>query len=730
MIILTETFLNKTMVNHSMLSYSQGNVARLVSELYFKERISSKKWLNIPAAFDTETSSFIDDFDMKESAIVYVWMFGICGTVIYGRELGEFVELIHTLNQHLITLDSRLIVYIHFAKYDFSFIKYLFAWDKVFLKENRDVLFADYGNIEFRDSLVLSGGQSLENIGKKLRVKTEKAVGNLDYSLIRHSKTPLNDKELYYCEMDIRVLCEYIREKIEDDGDISKIPYTNTGYVRRYVKEQCMKNRRDYIKFMDGLTITPDIYLQATEAYAGGSVSENMAYIDKVCTGVQSYDIKSSYPYVMVAEYFPMSYFTPVNTMVDHTTNWYDWSLAKEYLDNYCCMFELEIWDLEPLGSYYYPISKHKCHELTGGTADMDYKSTAGGRVISAMYVSLTCTELDFETIKKFYKASKYRISRLNIARRGYLPAPIVKSILEFFNKKTTLDGVLGAEREYMISKNMLNSVYGMMVEKVVREILSFENGVGFHKTKADRLMFEQQVMDYSNNKNRVLFYPWGVWVTAHARYRLHDAIYELKDDFRYCDTDSVKFVGNHDAYFTKINKEAQDKIHALAKRLNLPLSYVIPCDRKGEPKCLGVWEKEWDNAAFKTIGAKRYFIRFHDDKSIRKHGKYELTVAGTNKKGTLKFMLIESHKRHCSPFEVFNTECEVPAEYANRTISKFIDKPRAGYVTDYLGNTAWYDALSGVHITPTTYSFSITDEMKDVVIWLTHDGHYVDGLI
>lgn len=49
--------------------------------------------------------------------------------------------------------------------------------------------------IEFRCSYLLSG-YSLAKLGEQLhKYKCEKLVGDLDYSLLRHSKTPLTQKK-------------------------------------------------------------------------------------------------------------------------------------------------------------------------------------------------------------------------------------------------------------------------------------------------------------------------------------------------------------------------------------------------------------------------------------------------------------------------------------------------------------------------------------------------------
>lgn len=692
----------------TMVPYSPDSFMQLQVECMYQEIFGKKRYLNVASAFDTETTSFIDSQDKEETALCYIWMFGIGDTVVYGRELDEFVDLINKLNNFLETKETTLITYVHFLKFDFSFIKRLFNWNVVFSKKNRDPLYARTRNIEFRDSLVLAGGKSLAFVGAHLKKPVYKAVGDLDYELPRHSKTPLTQAEMHYCEMDIRVLIAYIREKIEEDGNINKIPYTNTGYVRNYVRNECFKDRARYLNFIDGLTITPDCYMQAEAAFTGGAVGPNIKKVGQVIENVHSYDIKSSYPYVMCTGYYPISYFKPVPNKQTVLS-------AKNYMDEYCCLFTLEVWDLAATTDYCFPISYHKCEETIG-------EQKASGRIISAMYLRIQCTELDYKTWEKFYNlnSTNVRITRFRIAPRGFLPLPIVRSVVEFFNKKTTLDGVEGREQEYMLSKNMLNSVYGMMVEKPVRPLYGYINQEDFYKKDPD---YVSAVVEYNEKPSRFLFYPWGIWVTAHARYRLYDAIYNVGDDFVYCDTDSVKFTGNHTVYFEYQNALARNEIYQCAMRNGFDIDYIVPKSPRGEQKWLGVWEHEYDAVNFKTIGAKRYLIE-------RANNNYELTVAGTNKKSTLEYIIKLAGLSAKNPFDIFDENLVIPAEYAKRTTSKFIDDTRTGWITDYLGNKEYYVAPSGVYVAPASYSFSITEEMKEAIIWLVHEGHWQDGEI
>ena len=246
----------------NMMPYSHEATVALISNLVTSSTVGKRHVYNVASAFDTEASSFTDS-DGNPVGLCYIWMYGIGDTVVYGRNLDQFVSLMAEINEFLDANDSTLYIYVHFLKYDFSFIKKLFDWDDVFIRGSREPLYARWRHIEFRDSLALAGGRGLDYIGRKvLRRKVLKATGDLNYELIRTPETPLTQQELHYCEMDIRVLCEYIREKIEDDGSIIKIPYTNTGYVRNYVRSACFENRGRYMDYIDGLTMTPDCYVQ------------------------------------------------------------------------------------------------------------------------------------------------------------------------------------------------------------------------------------------------------------------------------------------------------------------------------------------------------------------------------------------------------------------------------------------------------------------------------------
>lgn len=684
-----------------MIQYKSGDMSTIQSiirKIDCAPFVGKKRVLNVAASFDTEVTSFYTETLGDEAALVYVWMFGVDDAVIYGRTLDEFQEFIYILDNYLKNFKSRLIVYIHNMKYDFQFIRTYFKWDTVFMKAKRNPLYARYGNIEFRDSLILAGGRSLAYIGKHLKSHTvTKAVGELDYSKIRHSKTPLTAEELDYCERDILVLNAYIEEKIEEDGDITQIPYTNTGYVRNYVKNACLSEHpENYRAMMDNLTITPGAYQQCVNAFVGGAVGANNNKANRPITNVVSYDIKSSYPYVMVTQTYPMGFPIPVTNKE-----------ARSYLsmNNFHCIFRLTVHDLRPRkeNNFCFPISQDKCRSLIGARI-------VSNRVVSAAVMSIECTELDYDTFCKFYDINETNsfITNMRAYPAGRLPAEIIKSVFEFFNKKTTLDGVKGRESEYMIAKNLLNAIYGNMVERPIRPKYLYFNNMFIR----DDINYEEQIIEYNEKRDRVLYYPWGVYVTAHARHRLYDAIYAVGNRFVYCDTDSVKWQlmgGEYDAsrtdYFGRVNKEARDSILKVTHDLNLSPDFTMPRNPEGETKILGVWEMEYVADAFKTLGPKRYMYNIGDE--------YHLTVAGTNKASTLEYILKIAKESGKSPYSIFDDNLVIPKEYAKRLIATYIDEDEIGYLTDYLGNRAFYNAPSGVHMVSAPYTFNLTEDLK-----------------
>src|SRR5699024_4746531 len=124
--------------------------------------------------------------------------------------------------------------------------------------------------------------------------------------------------------------------------------------------------------------------------------------------------------------------------------------------------------------------------------------------------------------------------------QKGYLPKSIIESVLNLYEDKTQLKGVKGKEVEYLLSKGMLNSIYGMTVTDIVKDNIIYSDTDTWELDEVD---VDEEIDIYNNNKNRFLFYAWGVYVTAYARKNLWSGIISVGLDYVYSDTDSLKFL-------------------------------------------------------------------------------------------------------------------------------------------------------------------------------------------
>ena len=687
--------------------YQASQLADALKEAFEEQEVELVRdnkifYYNCPASFDIETSSFYNE-DGEKRACMYIWQMGFNGTVIYGRTWEEWFKCLDQLVDYLALNESRrLIIYVHNLGYEFQFIRKYFDWDKVFAIKQRRPVYALCRGLEFRCSLFLSN-YSLEYIGKNLLYKypVKKLVGDLDYSKVRHSKTPLTEQELAYCINDVKVVMSYIQEKIEQDGDITKIPLTNTGYVRNYCRKECFfegipeddeEGRKrvlmNYRAIMKSLQIdTKEEYDQMQRAFMGGFTHASALYSGKTLYEVGSADLTSSYPYAMVAQYYPMTKGQFIGRVESN-------DLFNYYLNKYCCLFDIEFNNLRPLEEYENPLSYSRC-KITGNYI------VNNGRVVSADKIITTLTELDFDTIQKFYTWDSVKIFNMRVYERGYLPRALIIAVLDLYEKKTSLKGIEGKEIEYLVSKNMINAAFGMMVTAVVRDEYKYADE--WFKELADS---DSQLADYNKNFNCSLYYGWGVWVTAHARHTLFSAIYEFKNDYVYADTDSIKGINfeDHLDYFKKYNDKVFKDLLTMCNHYKIPFSKCKPKTKNGVEKLIGVWDMEEGYEMFKTVGAKRYLY-------IERNGNLNLTVSGLNKKHAVPWLLEEYNGDIDLIFERFGEGFFVPAGHTGKMSLTYIEDETYGTLVDYQGTVGVYNELSSVHMEPQSYFMSLVGD-------------------
>lgn len=681
---------------------------------------------NVPCSFDIETTSFYRDaygaqysyeqvqklqqeqgkkINFEKCAVMYVWQFGINGLVIVGRTWSEFETMIDEIAR-LLQLDEnrRLICYIHNLSYEFQFIRERFCWEKVFSIDLRKPIYAiTKCFIEFRCSYLLSG-YGLNKLGKQLlKYPVEKKTGDLDFHVIRNSKTPLTPVELGYCVNDVRVVMAYIQEQIEDLKGITNVPLTKTGYVRKYCRKNCLyvtgedQKRKQNFKYKDLMQELQITGLKEFEmlqrSFAGGFTHANGYYTDSVVENVSSYDFTSSYPYVMISEQFPMSGGVEVKIKSKEQFEF--------YLSKYCCVFDVQFENIIASKSQDNPISVSKCFIR-------DNIAENNGRVVGASKIALTITNVDYEIFKQFYSWETCKVGTMFCYRRGYLPTEFVKSILHLYEKKTTLKGVRGMESEYLNSKEMLNSCYGMSVTNPLRDEFVYNGVWDVNKLSKDEQ--EELLYKYNTGRNRFLFYPWGIFVTAYARKNLFTAILECGSDYVYSDTDSVKIVNadRHRRYFEDYNAEVINKLKTACNFHGLPFESCTPKTITGKEKLLGVWDFEGVYTRFKTLGAKRYMVE--EKQALTVNGvdyDFSLTVSGVNKSSAIPYLLKTYGKDGI--FDAFTNYLKLPPEATGKNIHTYVDYEITGSLVDVNGDVAEFNEKSCVHLEPTEYNLSLS---------------------
>lgn len=370
-------------------------------------------------------------------------------------------------------------------------------------------------------------------------------------------------------------------------------------------------------------------------------------------------------------------------------------------------MFDVTFVNLRPSVTFENPLSRSRCIISKDENGDDLPFQVNNGRIVSAMELTTTLTELDWDTIYKFYDWDEVKIFNMRIASRGYLPKDLILAVLHLYGNKTSLKGVVEKYVEYMVSKNMINASFGMMVTAIIRDEFIFDEE--WHKSAPN---VSSQLEAYNNSYNRFLYYGWGIWVTAHARHSLFKAIYEFDEDYVYADTDSIKGLHfeNHMDFFKKYNREVQMKLLNMCNHYDIPYSACQPKTIKGEKKLIGVWDMEETYYRFKTCGAKRYMYEYDDDNNT-----IGLTVSGLNKKFAIPY-LKEKWKTHAMMFEVFGEGMYVPPGFTGKQTITYIEHEDEGDLQDYQGNVGHYHELSSIYMEPQGYYMSILTEYKDFI--------------
>lgn len=569
---------------------------------------STKCYIEHLMTFDIETST-IEKTDGTFEGYMYHWQVCIDGYVCFGRTWKEFLTFLRKMNRALKNYDEKhkLICYIHNFSYEFQFLYSWIKLENVFAIDKRKPLKAiskDF-NIEFRCSYLLSNMNLKKFIENTPNAHYFKGSGDLDYKKVFTSNTILSMSELGYCYNDVMGLYEAIIYLLKEDT-LTTIPLTSTGYVRRECRNNMRKNKKNRKQFLD-LKLDDKLYQLCKDAFRGGNTASNRYKTNFINYDVSSYDMSSAYPYAMISGLYPITPFQ------EETITSLD--MLDDYNNRYCTLAYYSFENVKLKKGIPFPyIPYSKCIEFIAPSYEGIFKGKEycyNGRVLEADFIKIAMTNYDYQIfINQYeYDEENVRVEDFYYSHKGFLPKELTNTVLEFFTLKSQLKGIKGKEYEYMKSKNKLNSLYGMIVTDIIRQ----ENLFTDHWEKGENSTLEE----YYKKRNNFLTYQWGLFVTAICRTNLQKAIDKIGLDCVYIDTDSVKFVGEHDNVFEQINQEMIDWCTQ-----NDIINYVNVGNHK---YFLGLYDKEKGYSEFITLGAKKY--AFNQNKKIG------ITVAGLNKK-------------------------------------------------------------------------------------------------
>lgn len=512
-------------------------------------------------------------------------------------------------------------IFVHNLPYDWQFIrrfmfnKFGFPKAQLNVKNHYPITIKFNNGMVLRDSLILAG-VSLERWANNLNVEHKKAVGYWNYQTIRNQNTILSDEELHYIEFDTLSGVECLNKLADTLGDtVVSLPFTNTGIVRRHIRKigrKCGAKR-----LFNKQLITFDEYNILECVFHGGYTHANRNIVGWLRYLVKCKDFKSSYPFCMI------TCKVPINSFVHFDRPFTPYEILQDKKNSY--IFKLVGVNLR-LRDPRYPmpvLQFSKCVSSINAICD-------NGRILEADYIEIYLNEIDLKVIMQQYDFDYAKCVEVMGARKGYMPKYFRDEVFNIFKEKCELEYEIKTLKKgdmslYNTKKAQLNSLYGMCVTKAIKEEIKefYEDDETSDHLSGDYYIGDcdrEKLFDkYIKDRNQILPYIWGVYVTSYAMlhlFELSECIDDINKHWIYSDTDSI--------YSDNWNDEKLARYNEAVKRELIKAGYgAVKINDK--EYWLGVAEDDGNYDEFITQGAKRY--------AVRQGKKIKITVAGVPKK-------------------------------------------------------------------------------------------------
>lgn len=617
--------------------------------MYYRKKGKFQKgtWNDVIIAADTETSKSheVSSDPLPNHVVAWTISFrayhcNIC--TIYGTKPSEMVEALKKIREAL--KGDEIYIYFHNLSYDHVFLR-LFLYNafgypvkELNTKPHYPIMLGFDNGIILKDSLCLAQCK-LEKWADDLNVEHKKAVGSWDYDLIRDQGGKFTKEERKYIEQDTLALCECLDAFCISLGKtIYSIPYTATGIPREEVRERAKKNKGHANFKKQALSF--EQFEKFMKLYHGGYSHGNRFFIGDILNDdpMRCKDFQSSYPYCLCAFKYPAEKFVPLGT-----------DCKPEYIlensEKYAFIFRMNFFNIR-LKDHFLPmpaLQSSKCEH----SINMKVES---GRVLQAGYCTLYLCEQDLIVLNSLYTWDSDSVcTEVEVALKDYLPRWFTDYVYELFAEKCRRKPFKEEDPVgYALAKSRVNSVYGLTVQKSLRETFIEVKEAGEYKINKEGTTayyeageyrqdfdqdFEAEYAKYLKNRNTVLPYQWGCYCTAYAFRNLFElgACVNCQYDqeghlafpprWIYSDTDSCYSDDWNEDKVAEYNKKCKEKL--LANNYGP----VIVNDKE---YWLGVAEADSEYSEYVVLGPKRYCGRSTDDNELH------ITVAGVPKQGAV----------------------------------------------------------------------------------------------
>lgn len=636
---------------YRMCLWNKFDYSLLTNNIMFyrkKGKFQKGTWNDIIIAADTESSKGHEKTTEPQPNHIVAWTISFRAyhvniATIYGTRPSEMIDAFQSIRDAL--RGDDIYIYFHNESWDYVFLRlFLFrAFGKpvrqLNIKPHYPIMIGFANGIILKDSLCLAQCK-LEKWAEDFNVEHQKAVGEWDYDKIRDQGGTFTRGEKKYIENDTLALCECLDAFcISLNKTIYSIVYTATGVPREEVRERAKQNK-GHAKFLKQ-ALTYEQFLKFMKLYHGGYSHANRFLVGDILDEniMECKDFQSSYPFCLLAFRYPMGKFTELGFDVKP-------EFILDQAEDYAYIFRANFINIR-LKDKYSPMPALQASKVEN-SINMKVES---GRVLQAGYVTLYLCEQDLIVLDSMYTWDEDSIcTEVETAPKDYLPRWFTDYIYELYAEKCKRKPFQDKDPVgYALAKARVNSVYGLTVQKSIREnfIEVTEPGEYQMNAKGDtrhfesgeyRIDFEQDARKvyekYLKHPNTVLPYQWGCYCTAFAFRNLFElgacvnAYYNDKGKlimpprWVYSDTDS--------AYSDDWNEEKVAAYNEKCKELLKKNNYG-PVEVNGKEYWLGIAEADSEYSEYIVLGPKRYCGRSTDDK------KLHITVAGVPKENGAK---------------------------------------------------------------------------------------------